>query len=158
MAIALFTSSSYRTNFINGWDRNVEHGGWSLHPPDPDGYWNPREGKWFEYYANRWRLINEGLPQIPDVEFFTKPSDVFDQITQQWSAMTPARQQSAVWDGRQHRWVLAELIDMNQAGSCRSVYEEKLRYLRQLHTNGQLDDELFRQQAGDLWKRYEHCV
>jgi hypothetical protein len=148
-----FATSTYRSNFIAGWDRYVERG-WMTHPP-ADVYWNPRQGQWQTYATGQWRFVDENLPRIDKVDFMTNAGDVFDQITQQWSAIPSRQQQLAVWDGRQHKWIEAEHTG---DGNCRQLYEERLAYLRQLHSSGQLSDELFEKQAKDLWREYEHCI
>jgi len=95
---------------------------------------------------------------VGGISFVTNAGAVFDQITQQWSAMQEQHRQSAVWDGRRHKWVLSEWAGPDGGGSCRDAYEKDLRYLRQLHTQGLLTDEQFNKQAADTWERYRHCL
>ena len=112
-------------------------------------------GRWEPYAPQNWRIVDANLPSVDGISFVTNAGAVFDQITQQWSAMQEQHRQSAVWDGRRHKWVLSELSGTD---GCREALEKELRYLRTLHTQGLLTNEQFNKQAGDTWERYRHCL
>ena len=145
--------ASHRDNFIAGWDKYVERG--SFTKPAPDVYWNPRAGQWQTYAPGKWHIVDDNLPSIGDISFFTNAGEIFDRLTDQWSALAPPKQQAAVWDGRRHKWMLSE--SGPGTDSCRKQYEEGLAFLRQLHTSGALTDALFEKQATDLWNKYQAC-
>ena len=155
-----FLQATYRSNFISGWDQYVEReAGFGFGNPPDNVYWNPRMGQWQTYGADQWRFIDENLPSLGPFNFTTNAGDVFEQITSQWSALPAQQQQSAIWDGRRHRWVLGQRFpEPAGVGSCRQDYEEKLAFLRQLHSVGKLEDSQFARQAEELWKSHEHCV
>lgn len=153
--MSTFFQTTYRGNFIAGFDKYVDRGVFTK--PAPDVYWDPKDGRWETYSATNFRFIDEGLPSS-EVTFLTNAGALFDQITQQWAGLAEQKRQSTAWDGRLHKWVLAEFQGGGGAGSCREEYEKQLRYLRQLHTQGLLTDEQFNKQAQDTWERYRHCV
>ena len=153
--MSTFFQTTFRSNFIAGFDKYVERGAFG--DPVPDVYWDPKDGRWETYLPSQWRIVDQNLPSVGKIDFLTNAGAVFDQITQQWAGLSPEHRQSAAWDGGRHKWVLAEFI--NRTGqSCREAYEKQLRYLRGLHTEGLLKDEQFNKQAQDLWERYRHCL
>jgi hypothetical protein len=145
-----------RGNFINGFDKYVERDFFGKDPP-PDVYWDPKDGRFETYAPNAFRFVDANLPAAGKVDWATNAGELFDKITQQWAAMSAEHRQSAAWDGRQHKWILAE-YQPKDGPSCREQYEKQMRYLRNLHTNGTLTSELFNKQAADLWDRYRHCL
>jgi hypothetical protein len=155
--ISSLFQTTFRSNFVAGFDKYVERGVTFGPPVPPDVFWDPKDGRYETYSPQRFRFVDENLPSA-QVTFVSNAGAVFDEITQQWSSLAEQYRQTAVWDCRRHKWVLAEVTPDTSDGNCRAEYEKQLRYLRQLHTQKLLTDEQFNKQANDAWEKYQHCV
>ncbi len=111
----------YRNAFIQGWDRYValdSRFGMGTSPPT-DVYWNPRVGEWQTFDQPTWRILDEDLPSVA-VSFLANAENIYAEITSQFTQMTTQHQQTAVWDGRRHGWMLAQRFPPpTMPGTCR---------------------------------------
>lgn len=159
--MSFWQQPTFKGNFVAGFDKYVVRP-IQLQPPPPDVFWNPRSGQWNYYAPQRYRFIDENLPSIGDLSFAANAETVFDEITQQWAGLAGTAHENAVWDGRQHKWILAEPISGAPGGddreAARKEYEHKLAVLHELQAKGSLPEQEYERQLAELWNEYKDRI
>lgn len=100
-----FETNHGKQNFEAGWTAYVKPP-LNFPPTDvpPDMYWNPREGDWRTYTTVVNDIQDKGWPKI-ELSVFSLASNVYDQITNQYVALSPDEQPYACWDPRRGKWM-----------------------------------------------------
>lgn len=158
-----FNQALAKNNFRDGFDKNVASA--FVHPPY-DIYWDPRQGNWITYDDRRWRFIDNNLPgaEVDASIVEDRAGKLFDTITSQWAVLPVQQHQSALWDGRKHRWIVAALITgtpppppppPDRRATAKVEYERKLAILDAERREGRMTDDAYKQASLDLWTEYK---
>jgi hypothetical protein len=121
-------------------------------PEQPNTYWNPRLGQWVTLSPADWEVTDKGLPQT-GIDY---PADhFFNELTEQWNAMSATDHAIAYWSPSRKRWLIATLRSAtgpdkgDGPGSAQQEQEQWLLHLHELYVKGVITYPVYQRAVAD---------
>jgi hypothetical protein len=158
-----FSTSTPEARFADGFEKFVEHDGFSPTPKQQNWHWNPRRGEWRFYAPAMIHLSDQNLPsvQVPGL-VVDRGASICRTITQQYATLNAEQKQSVVWHSRLHKWMVASWAkepDTDDRRKAREEWKRKLDLLGEQLESGEIKTrDLYEKLVVDLWEEYQHRV